>query len=196
MLRVGIFCDGTRVDLSESLNTGKLAVKSLTASIGEYIKRTFGENYMESYKGWFQGIYADDKITSETGPSERQGKRMKRYFELMKNGYECVFLPMQMNEAEGDRNKEKGIDVALTVAAMNLILTDKLDIMVLVSNDSDYAPLLHNARKHGVRTVYCPLINERKSFNSTRLLGESTHHIDQKTFESCYRESIKKNKVS
>ena len=48
---------------------------------------------------------------------------------------------------------EKGVDVALSIAVGNKAQSSQLDLVILLTDDSDYTPLIHNLKKKGVNTI-------------------------------------------
>lgn len=60
---------------------------------------------------------------------------------------------------EGGRLGEKGVDIALTVEALDSAFNDRFDAMVLVSGDGDFVPLLRRLAVFGIMTVV-PTVDE------------------------------------
>jgi len=52
-------------------------------------------------------------------------------------------------------SKEEGndVDVALAVEAMEAILTKNIDILVLVTRDADFLPLIQKAKEYGKKVI-------------------------------------------
>ncbi len=55
-------------------------------------------------------------------------------------GFEVVVVPSD-------------VDVALAVDATGYIFSDKIDVIAVVSRDSDYKPLITKAKEHGKETI-------------------------------------------
>ncbi|MCL6445091.1 MAG: NYN domain-containing protein [Alicyclobacillus sp.] len=49
--------------------------------------------------------------------------------------------------------REKGIDVAMAVDAMEIGLNHMIDICALVTGDGDFVPLVRSLMKHGIRVM-------------------------------------------
>lgn len=82
-------------------------------------------------------------------------------------------------------NKEKGVDVSLAVDVMEN--RDRLDIVVLVTGDGDFVPMVRALNRSGVRVlvVYFQYTEEsgRKSFCNHTLLEVSDYGIDINSLE-------------
>ncbi|MEU9891132.1 NYN domain-containing protein [Sphaerisporangium sp. NPDC051011] len=60
-----------------------------------------------------------------------------------------------------DGNKESGADVALSLAAYSAATSRAVDVVVLVTGDSDYLPLIDRLRSMGVPVVIPQISSER-----------------------------------
>ena len=80
-------------------------------------------------------------------------KERGHHLSLIRAGLEPIFL-----ELNHDDNKEKGVDVALAVSAINKAHNLNMECAIIISNDGDFEPLIHNLRKYGVYTIVIPFI--------------------------------------
>jgi uncharacterized LabA/DUF88 family protein len=154
-------------------------------------------NYRVVYAGWYQGLFTSSKSTDQQRRTERN-----RHIDLMYAGIEPKYVPMSQTQGE------KGIDVALTVDALQVGLEGKVDIAVLVTGDADFVPLVRALIKHGVRvaTAYFEYESEsNRSYISERLLntcnyGISISHLEkdrkyQPLFRGLFRQPEKHEPV-
>ncbi len=59
-------------------------------------------------------------------------------------GVHPTFLPMAYA-------KEKGVDVALAISELGVAFTNRIDLIVLVTGDADFVPLVWALKRRGVR---------------------------------------------
>ncbi len=53
----------------------------------------------------------------------------------------------------GEKDKESDVDVYMAANAMEAVHNDSIDIIVLVSRDADFLPVIQKAKEHGKETV-------------------------------------------
>jgi uncharacterized protein (TIGR00288 family) len=53
----------------------------------------------------------------------------------------------------GEKDKESDVDVYMAVNAMEAVFNDDIDIIVLVTRDTDFLPVIQKAKEHGKETV-------------------------------------------
>lgn len=53
----------------------------------------------------------------------------------------------------GEKDKESDVDVYMAVNAMESVFSDSIDIVVLVTRDTDFLPVIQKAKEHGKETV-------------------------------------------
>lgn len=53
----------------------------------------------------------------------------------------------------GEKDKESDVDVYMAVNAMESVFDDNIDIVVLVTRDTDFLPVIQKAKEHGKETV-------------------------------------------
>jgi uncharacterized protein (TIGR00288 family) len=53
----------------------------------------------------------------------------------------------------GEKDKESDVDVYMAVNAMEAVMNDSIDILVLVTRDTDFLPVIQKAKEHGKETV-------------------------------------------
>lgn len=69
---------------------------------------------------------------------------------LMWEGVTTHYLPLRNN---GGRREEKGIDVWMALEAYEMCLLKKLDVVVLITADGDYVPLVRKLNTLGTRVM-------------------------------------------
>jgi uncharacterized LabA/DUF88 family protein len=94
----------------------------------------------------------------------------------MHAGTEPKYVPMSTSQGE------KGVDVALTVDALQVGLAGNMDVAVLVTGDGDFVPLVRALNKQGVRVLAAYFEFEAKdggkSFINDRLLAAANYAVD------------------
>lgn len=172
-LSAGIFYDGYHV-FRRLRNDNKLThhftYTYLNDLIVSFVERELGAECTLTFKGWYQGIrksYISGINVNDPKNADLVKSIMWSYhhdhanhFRLIEAGVETVYLPSKPfkdEEASASENqnkeKEKGVDVALSVAVTNKVSTLNLDAVIILTNDTDYIPLIHNIGKKGVKTV-------------------------------------------
>jgi uncharacterized protein (TIGR00288 family) len=53
----------------------------------------------------------------------------------------------------GEKDKESDVDVYMASEAMESVFDDNIDVIVLVTRDADFLPIIQKAKKHGKETV-------------------------------------------
>ncbi|AOV94829.1 hypothetical protein AQV86_02790 [Nanohaloarchaea archaeon SG9] len=53
----------------------------------------------------------------------------------------------------GEKDKESDVDVYMAVNAMEATMDDNIDVIVLVTRDTDFLPVIQKAKEHGKDTV-------------------------------------------
>jgi uncharacterized protein (TIGR00288 family) len=53
----------------------------------------------------------------------------------------------------GEKDKESDVDVYMAVNAMEAVMNDGVDVLVLVTRDTDFLPVIQKAKEHGKETV-------------------------------------------
>jgi len=53
----------------------------------------------------------------------------------------------------GEKDKESDVDVYMAVNAMEAVFNSSIDIVVLVTRDTDFLPVIQKAKEHGKETV-------------------------------------------
>jgi len=69
---------------------------------------------------------------------------------LMSEGVVTHYLPLR---TRGSRKEEKGIDVWLALEALELVWMKKYDVMVLITADGDFVPLIRKVNTIGTRVM-------------------------------------------
>ncbi len=53
----------------------------------------------------------------------------------------------------GEKDKESDVDVYMAVNAMESVFSDEIDVVVIVTRDADFLPVVQKAKEHGKETV-------------------------------------------
>ncbi len=53
----------------------------------------------------------------------------------------------------GEKDKESDVDVYMAVNAMEAVHNDAIDVIVVVTRDADFLPVIQKAKEHGKETV-------------------------------------------
>jgi uncharacterized LabA/DUF88 family protein/cold shock CspA family protein len=69
---------------------------------------------------------------------------------LMSEGVVTHYLPLRTRSG---RKEEKGIDVWLALEALELVWLKKYDVMVLITSDGDFVPLIRKVNTFGARVM-------------------------------------------
>ena len=120
-------------------------------------------------------------FTSKDASEKQLRLGRDEYHNLMHAGIEPKFMPMSQ------AGKEKGIDVALAVDALQTGLEGKFDIAVLVTGDGDFVPLVRALMKQGTRVLAAYFTfqgKDGKSFINDRLLAAVNYELDVNALET------------
>ena len=182
--RIGIFYDGSFFGYAQRYyyherDLGWLRFQPLQAFIEAFIaqKEQGYASYKVVYAAWHQGLFTSTQATPDQLRIDRN-----RHHDLMHAGVEPKYLPMSQTQ------REKGIDVALAVDALQVGLDGKIDIAVLVTGDGDFVPLVRALNKQGVRVlgVYFKfqMKDGKNCFINERLLSVVNYAVDVCALES------------
>lgn len=191
--RIGVFYDGSYFMYAQRFfyhhrKIGWLDFHAFHKLIENYVrvKEQGYTNYRIVYASWFQGMFHGSQSTQEQLKFDRN-----YYHDLMHAGIEPKYLPVSQS-GKG----EKGADVALAIDAMQIGLEGKLDIVVLVTGDGDFVPLVRALMKQGIRMMAAYFEYDEpghKSFINERLLAVCNYEVNinqlehDKNFASTFR---------
>lgn len=127
---------------------------------------------------WFRGRLPTVELTDQQLESERVWDEV-----LMSYGIVTHYLPVPVKA--GQPVRERGIDVWFALEALELALLGRFDVVVLVTGDRDYVPLVRKLNALGVRVMLLGWnITYETNQGQTRwiraasvLAREVTHHI-------------------
>jgi uncharacterized LabA/DUF88 family protein len=175
--RIGVFYDGSFFTYAQyhfyaDRKLGWLSFQPFHALVENFVreKEQGYAHYRVVYAGWYQGLFPSSQASEKQLHSERN-----RHTDLMHAGIEPMYVPVSQ------AGREKGVDVALAVDALQVGLEGKIDIAVLVTGDGDLVPLVRALMKHGVRVVvvYFEYESQRsKSFANERLLNACNYALN------------------
>jgi uncharacterized LabA/DUF88 family protein len=182
--RLGVFYDGSFFSYAQhhyyhERKLGWLRFTEFHHFLEKYIgSREQGfASYKVVYAAWHQGLF-----TSKDATADQLKRDRNLYHDLMHAGVDPKYLPMSQ------KHGEKGVDVALTVDAMQVGLGQMIDVAVLVTGDGDFVPLVRALNKHGVRVLAAYFAFEAKdggkSFINPRLLAAANYAVDIDALES------------
>jgi len=176
--RIGVFYDGSffayaQRYLYHERQLGWLSFQPLHIFFESYLaqKEQGYSSYKVVYASWHQGLFTTTRATEEQLRLDRN-----RYHDLMHAGIEPKYLPVSQ------QNKEKGTDIAMAVDALQVGLDDKVDIVVLVTGDGDFVPLVTALNKQGIRVLAAFFEFEdsrgKRGFINERLLNRCNYAVD------------------
>lgn len=180
--RIGVFYDGSFVSYAQHYfynerSLGWLRFAPFHTLIENHIReKEHGfATYRVVYAAWFQGLSTATQTTDQQRRTDRT-----RDFDLMHAGIEARYVPMSQT------GSEKGIDVALSVDALQLGLQHTVDVVALVTGDADFVPLVRALMKHGIAVTaiyfeYCD--GGKKSFIDDRLLNACNYSLNVNALE-------------
>jgi uncharacterized LabA/DUF88 family protein len=175
--RIGVFYDGSYFQYAQKYlyhkrDLGWIRFRPLHELLQEYV-RSREQTYVTHrvvYAAWFQGLFS-----SKQGEDHHLRTDRNLHHDLMHAGIQIKYLPMAQN------NREKGVDVALAVDALQVGINGQMDVAVLVSGDGDLVPLVGALMQQGVRVVvaYFEYEDEKdKAFANDRLLSCSNYQLN------------------
>jgi uncharacterized LabA/DUF88 family protein len=190
--RIGVFYDGSYFAYPQRYfwhkkQLGWLTFKPFHSLLESYIrtKEQGYTNYRIVYASWTQGLFTSKES------EERQLRSDRRlHHDLLHAGIEIKYLPMSAT------HREKGVDVALAIDALQIGLEGKIDIAVLVTGDADLVPLVRALMKNGIRVMAAYFEyedGEDKSFINERLLSVCNYSVNinalehDKEFKSAFK---------
>ncbi len=177
--RLGVFYDGTFFSIARNYyyherQLGWLRFPEFHRFLERYVglrEQGLFASYKVVYAAWHQGLY-----TSKDASAEQLKRDRDQYHDLMHAGVDPKFLPMSQ------KLREKGVDVALAVDALQVGLGKMIDVAVLVTGDGDFVPLVRTLNKQGVRVLAAYFAFESKdgskSFINERLLAAANYGVD------------------
>jgi len=87
-----------------------------------------------------------------------------------------------------ETGREKGVDVALAVDAMQAAHDDRIDVAILVTGDGDMVPVARALTKSGVRVMIAyfdyKLDEKRRSWANDRLLAAANYPLNINALET------------
>ena len=99
---------------------------------------------------------------------------------LMNLGVTTHYMPLKTRDG---RLQEKGIDVWLSLEALELALHKTLDVVVLIAGDSDYVPLIRKLNTVGTRVMLLNWDFKYEDFKGeTRVTRASQQLLEQVTY--------------
>ena len=149
LCRIGVFYDGSYLTYARNhyyheRKVGWLDFQPLHLAIENEVRSREKDfsTYKVVYSAWFQGLF------STTAASVDQLRRdRKLHLDLIHAGIDPKYVPMSMS------GKEKGVDVALAIDALQAGLDGKVDVAVLVTGDGDLVPVVRALMKQGVQVM-------------------------------------------
>jgi uncharacterized LabA/DUF88 family protein len=186
LCRIGVFYDGTyftraQKHFNADRKLGRLAFPPFHALI-----ETFAREWEQGFANhrivcatWHQGLFS----ASQADERQLLADRI-HHLDLIHAGIEPKFIPMSTTQ------REKGVDVALAIEAIQAALTDSLDLSILVTGDGDFVPLARALMKHGVRVgvlYFRYETTDNRSFANERLLSAANYTLDVNSLEEDLR---------
>ena len=195
LTRIGIFYDGgyfahvSDYYLYHHVRKARISIQGLHALLRDEVARAEQNelrycHIVEAH--YFRGRFsADDaKRHDATRPDGDSTLYRERKFEdaLIKSGVTPHFLPL-FTPNDGRPPREKGVDVWLALEAFDLAHRKGLNVVVLVTGDGDYVPLVRKLNGLGTRVLVTAwdLQDAEQRFGTTRtaqgLIDEVTYPV-------------------
>ena len=187
LCRVGVFYDGGHFAKAQSYffaKDQKWLHPTPFHDLIEHFIRKQEQNFTTHkvvYAAWYQGLYPSSRANEKQLRKDRN-----RHTDLMHAGVEVQFVPISHSS-----DKEKGVDVALAVDAMEVGLDGKIDVAVLVTGDGDFVPLVRRLMKHGIRVAgfyfeyeHFHNNNNYRAFANKRLLEACNYSLNINQLEN------------
>lgn len=182
--RLGVFYDGSFFSYARNYyyhqrQLGWLRFPELHRFLEKYIglREQGFASYKVVYAAWHQGLF-----TSKDATADQLKRDRNQYHDMMHAGVDPKYLPMSQTQGE------KGVDVALAVDALQVGLSQMIDVAVLVTGDGDFVPLVRALNKQGVRVLAAYFAFETtdggKSFINDRLLTAANYAVDINALQS------------
>jgi cold shock CspA family protein len=184
LLRIGIFYDGNyfyHVSNYYCYAHPRRARLSIPG-VHDFIKRLVSEYEGADHK--FCQIVDCHYFRGRLPAIEAEARRIllnERVFDdiLMREGVVTHYLPMSR------QGGEKGVDVSLSLEALELTIFKKFNVVVLIACDGDYVPLVRKLNSIGTRVMVLGWDfeymddngNSRVTMTSARLMNEVTYPV-------------------
>ncbi len=156
LIRIGVFYDGNyflHVSNYYAFNHSRQSRISIRG-LHEFIRHQVAEE--EAAEARHCQIVDSHFFRGRLPAQEAQQRGNLLYYErvfddiLMWEGVITHYLPVRTT---GGRREEKGIDVWMALEAYELTLLKKLDVVVLITSDGDYVPLVRKLNTLGARVM-------------------------------------------
>ena len=154
MTRIGVFYDGNYfLHVSNYYNYDHQRRRRLSISgLHEFIRHQVAqeENVDVRLAQIVSAHYFRGRLNAFEAKQRGDTLYWDRVFDdiLMSAGVMTHFLPLRSTFG---RREEKGVDVYLALEAYDQGVHDKFDVLVLISSDGDYVPLIRKLNGAGVR---------------------------------------------
>jgi uncharacterized protein (TIGR00288 family) len=180
-IRIGVFYDGSHFTYAQNHFHGRklgwLSFQPFHRLIEDFTRRNYqgAMDYKVVYSAWYQGLF-----TSKNADEKKLKLDRNRHHDLMHAGIETKFFPMSQSQGE------KGIDVAMAIDVLQIGLEDTMDVVVLVTGDGDFVPLVRALMKRGMSVIVAYFEyeeNGHKSFANERLKEACNHVLNVNSLE-------------
>lgn len=156
LTRIGVFYDGNYfLHVSNYYNyvhdkRRRLSIEGLHAFIRRQVSEK--ENADERHCQVVDAHYFRGRLNAVEANQRPNQLYFERVFDdiLMSAGVTTHYLPVK---SKNGRREEKGIDVWLALEALDLAMHNKYDVIVLITSDGDYVPLVRKLNTLGVRVM-------------------------------------------
>lgn len=188
-LRIGVFYDGTyfahvsNFYLHNHQRASRLSIEGLHQFIRTEVSRQeqLDERFCQIVDAhYFRGRLSARQVRDSENEADASLLYRERQFDdvLIREGVTLHYLPMP--GATPDAVEEKGIDVWFALEAFEMSLLKKYDIVVLVTGDGDFVPLVRKLNTHGTRVMLLGWdlsANGRSTRTSQALINEVTYPV-------------------
>jgi len=156
LIRIGIFYDGTYFfKVSNYYKFGHTRGSRLSFDgIHDFVKSKISEleDVEEQYCQIVEMHYFRGRLSAQTATATSQLEKERMFDDvLVKAGILTHYLPL--DETNYQKPVEKGVDVLLSVEALDLAYHKQFDVVVLVACDGDYVSLVKKLNGLGTRVL-------------------------------------------
>jgi len=201
LCRIGVFYDGSYFRYAQHYfyadkQLGWMTFQAFHSLVESFIqeKEQGYSIYKVVYAGWYQGLHKSNEAKENQLRKDRN-----LHMDLVHVGINPKYVPMSQSQ------REKGVDVALAIDALQVGVDGKIDIAILVTGDGDLVPLARTLMKNGVRVgaIYFEYeSNHNTSFINKRLANACNYTLNvnelendrkyQSSFRGLFRQPNKK----
>lgn len=179
-VRIGVFYDGNfLLHASNYYNYVHPQRKRLSVSgIHNFIKNRVAEECGVDVRKTqiVEAHYFRGRINAAEASQRGSQLYNDRVFDdiLMSEGIHSHYLPLRNLLG---RKEERGIDVWLSLEVFELVMRERLDMVVLIVSDTDYVPLIRKINSYGVDVMLLSWEFEYQNDEGVRVVTKTSHDL-------------------